>query len=120
MPYTTYQEYLKSPTWIKLKNAALERDKKRCRICNSSKKPQVHHRCYPKIWGDETVDDLTTLCHRCHTIFSGKKYKKKDKLQKRKTQFIKGVILKKKGNLPHYYKEYQFDKNHAGYCQLPV
>jgi hypothetical protein len=27
---------------------------------------EVHHRRYPENWGEETVYDLTTLCHNCH------------------------------------------------------
>ncbi len=71
--YPTYQDYLLSPRWPELRKQAIYRDGGRCRLCNSSDNLEVHHRRYPKVWGEETVDDLTTLCSDCHDFFSAKK-----------------------------------------------
>jgi len=71
--YETYKDYLASPIWAKLRKQAVERDGYRCRVCNSSKKLDVHHRLYAKIWGEEEATDLTTLCSDCHELFSLKK-----------------------------------------------
>jgi hypothetical protein len=68
--YESYDNYLKSPRWEYLRQETLERDGRKCRLCNSSEYLNVHHRKYPKNWGEETVDDLTTLCQRCHEKFS--------------------------------------------------
>jgi 5-methylcytosine-specific restriction endonuclease McrA len=75
-----YIDYLDSPTWRCKRSQALARDGFRCRICNSDKSPTVHHRKYPKILGTEAVEDLTTLCSRCHDLFHHKVQKKPKKL----------------------------------------
>lgn len=60
-----YDEYLKSDRWQELVRQCLERDSHRCRMCNKPAQV-VHHRAYPEVLGTETIDDLTSLCHRCH------------------------------------------------------
>jgi 5-methylcytosine-specific restriction endonuclease McrA len=64
-----YDEYRSSRRWRKLRLQCYRRDGFRCRICNSSWNLNAHHRRYARRWGEETVDDLTTLCSLCHTIF---------------------------------------------------
>ncbi|MEI6987250.1 MAG: hypothetical protein WCK65_14090 [Rhodospirillaceae bacterium] len=61
-----YREYLRTEAWKKLRREALNRDGKRCRLCNASGGLQAHHRYYPEVLGTETIDALTTLCGRCH------------------------------------------------------
>ncbi len=61
-----YREYMQSDTWKRLRREALERDGRRCRLCNASGGLQVHHRYYPEVLGTETTDALTTLCGDCH------------------------------------------------------
>jgi len=73
-----YQNYLKTKTWKEKQRAAIERDEGRCRMCNSDTLLNVHHRCYPKTWGEEPLSDLVTLCARCHRLFH-KNHKKKTK-----------------------------------------
>jgi hypothetical protein len=75
--YPTYQDYLASSRWAELREQALIRDGRKCRVCNSCKFVQVHHRKYPKVWGEETVDDLTSMCDYCHHLFSMSKKKVK-------------------------------------------
>lgn len=60
-----YQLYLKSDRWAELVAATFERDSHRCRMCNEPAQV-AHHREYPEVFGNETIDDLTSLCHRCH------------------------------------------------------
>lgn len=62
--------YLLTDRWDSLRSQRLEMDGHRCRLCNSPAEC-VHHRSYPKILGEETVDDLTSLCERCHRKFHG-------------------------------------------------
>ena len=38
------------------------------RLCNGTEGLDVHHRTYDRV-GAEELDDLTTLCDRCHTLF---------------------------------------------------
>ena len=61
-----YRDYMNSEGWKRLRREALERDGRRCRLCNGSASLQVHHRYYPEVLGTETVDALTTLCGACH------------------------------------------------------
>lgn len=65
-----YEDYLRSSRWKSLRNEALDRDGRRCRLCNRAGRLQVHHRTYPAVWGRETVEDLTTLCDDCHALVS--------------------------------------------------
>lgn len=75
-----YREFLKSDKWLALREEALNRDGRRCRYCNSVDHLEVHHRYYPKVRGTETVDALTTICHRCHSILSAAKQRNKTNL----------------------------------------
>ncbi len=63
-----YPEYLQTPEWAKKRQQILERDGGRCRICDSSESLNVHHRTYERR-GNEDLNDLTTLCRRCHEHF---------------------------------------------------
>ncbi len=64
-----YKEYLRTPIWKALKEAALDRAGRRCQVCNSDLMLQVHHRKYPEVLGTEDPMDLTVLCRRCHDLF---------------------------------------------------
>ena len=65
----SYIEYLNSSDWTFKRLEALKRDGYKCRICNSEKKLLVHHRKYPKELGAEPIEDLTTLCSKCHDLY---------------------------------------------------
>jgi len=71
-----YSEYLQTPTWKDLRQKAIARAGSRCQLCNSPKKLEVHHRCYPNELGAEELLDLTVLCKSCHfvvtTVIQGK------------------------------------------------
>ena len=64
-----YGEYLKSKEWAAKASEAKERDGFKCRLCNSEMRLQVHHRTYERV-GSESIDDLTTLCGPCHSLYS--------------------------------------------------
>lgn len=72
-PHSTnaYHEYLQSDAWKSLRLLCLQRDGHRCRICNSKEDLEIHHRTYDR-FGHEDVEDLTTLCHRCHELYTEK------------------------------------------------
>lgn len=61
-----------SPQWQGLKLKVLERDHYICKDCGSPINVQVHHTRYPELWGEETIDDLITLCDECHAKKHGK------------------------------------------------
>jgi 5-methylcytosine-specific restriction endonuclease McrA len=51
--------------WRIIRQAALERDGRRCACCGSKKRLEVHHLTYERA-GHELLEDLVTLCQRCH------------------------------------------------------
>lgn len=62
-----YSEFLKTPEWKQIRDAALEQAGYRCQVCNSPDQLQVHHRDYSNL-PLETLADLTVLCDGCHEI----------------------------------------------------
>ena len=67
--WPTYHDYLKSDLWKEKREQALCAAGNKCQVCNSPNKINVHHREYPKNWGDEPQSFLTVLCDRCHRLF---------------------------------------------------
>lgn len=63
-----YQQYLQSTAWKHKCDNAKTRAYNRCQICNSQDRLEVHHRTYERL-GFERNEDLTVLCHECHTAF---------------------------------------------------
>lgn len=68
-----YEEYISSSQWRQLRQQRLEHDGHRCQCCGDTEDLEVHHKYdgppdyrYPKPLGEESVEDLLTLCHRCH------------------------------------------------------
>lgn len=64
--WDTYQDYLASPEWQALRDAALKRDGARCQVCGSSNEPHVHHWAYPDNLGGDSLENVVTLCAICH------------------------------------------------------
>jgi 5-methylcytosine-specific restriction endonuclease McrA len=65
---TVYTQYLKSSDWKIRRHAALMHADYKCQICNETEQLHVHHRTYAN-FGNESLNDLTVLCSRCHNIF---------------------------------------------------
>lgn len=64
-----YPEYLQSSEWRATRARKLYSVGNRCQVCNSATPPlEVHHRTYEHL-GAEPDEDLTALCHECHTLF---------------------------------------------------
>ena len=61
----SYQKYLQSDKWKTIRVRRLAMDNNECVLCGEPVK-HVHHRRYPKVWGEETIDDLVCLCEGCH------------------------------------------------------
>jgi 5-methylcytosine-specific restriction endonuclease McrA len=51
-----------------LRHRVLERDGCRCQHCGSSKDLQIHHLAKRSKLGDDTLDNLITLCVTCHQM----------------------------------------------------
>lgn len=78
-----YLIYLKSAEWkLKRKQLFNERGKK-CERCGATKKLQVHHVTYKRIF-NEALEDLEVLCKPCHQKEHNIKTKKKRKPKNKK------------------------------------
>lgn len=62
-----YLAYLESGHWKSLRYAARVRDGHKCVLCGSPKSLQGHHKRYRKDLRLCTVDDVETLCEKCHS-----------------------------------------------------
>jgi 5-methylcytosine-specific restriction endonuclease McrA len=60
-----YQRYLRSFNWRMIRQQVLFRDHYQCCDCHSRLNLQVHHLTYAHLY-HEQLDDLITLCRRCH------------------------------------------------------
>ena len=63
--FVDYKEWVLSPAWRRIRNAKLKDSGYKCELCGSAKNLQVHHITYEHI-GDEPLDDLLTVCNKCH------------------------------------------------------
>jgi hypothetical protein len=70
--WASYQDYLASPRWHKLKHEALRQAEHRCQLCDRDKRLHVHHRTYRRLGTDDEGRDLLVLCERCHGKFHGR------------------------------------------------
>ena len=63
-----YADYLRTHHWQRVREAAIDRARHRCQLCNYASQLQVHHRTYERR-GSEREDDVIVLCKRCHETF---------------------------------------------------
>ncbi len=62
-----YADFLKTDYWKEVAKQVRKRDGHKCRVCNSPRSLDVHHRDYRFRGFDHLhMDELTTLCHVCH------------------------------------------------------
>lgn len=79
--WKTYGEYLNSPDWRKRREKCLKRDGYECRICGSKFGLQCHHKVYARV-GNESPNDLTTLCEPCHKVITSALRRRKKKINR--------------------------------------
>jgi hypothetical protein len=60
-----YNEYILSSDWQRIRRERLQKDGFRCVRCARRHELQVHHLTYERL-GHERIDDLVTVCVRCH------------------------------------------------------
>jgi 5-methylcytosine-specific restriction enzyme A len=76
-----YDRYLNNRDWRRTRKAALKRDGYRCQQCGrrgSRRNPlQADHRSYAayNATGRTPIEDLKTLCKRCHQRKTGRRFK---------------------------------------------
>jgi hypothetical protein len=77
MTKTEYAEYLNSPRWKELRTTALNRDNNTCVRCEIPRwlaeivydqDLHVHHKSYANLGLDGELNDLESLCARCHEL----------------------------------------------------
>ena len=71
MKFKSYQDYLISEDWKRLRNLKLKQADNKCQLCNSADNLQIHHRTYKRVY-EEDLNDLTVLCSYCHYRFHEK------------------------------------------------
>ena len=62
---TDYDAYLNGVAWKAKRGAAFGRWGRRCYLCGSVSRLEMHHVTYSR-FGFESVNDLRPLCRRCH------------------------------------------------------
>jgi len=62
-----YNKYMHSKKWQELRQEVFARDGSHCVLCGSYKRIQCHHNDY-RHFGNERLDELTTLCASCHFV----------------------------------------------------
>jgi len=66
----TYQEYLKTDHWQRVRLKIFSRYHRLCAMCRTSYLLNAHHIRYTKdgksIWFREATDDLILFCRTCH------------------------------------------------------
>lgn len=66
--YESYEAYLQSPKWRKLRARVLKQAKGKCRVCGD-KATDVHHSSYSEhVLAGKTITPLVALCRTCHEI----------------------------------------------------
>jgi hypothetical protein len=77
MTKTEYAEYLNTERWKELRRAALRRDDNTCQKCEITRwlaaivydqDLHVHHTSYIRRGQDGELNDLESLCRRCHEL----------------------------------------------------
>lgn len=60
---------------VKVRYAMYQRDNWRCRVCNDSRTLTPHHIVYRSQGGTHDLDNLITLCTKCHDDVHGGRLK---------------------------------------------
>jgi len=57
--------------YTELHRAILQRDGWRCQVCGTRSHLEVHHQQFRSHSGNDTEENLITLCHNCHSAEHG-------------------------------------------------
>lgn len=60
-----YYSYLKTQHWAITRRRALIRAGHQCKGCETTKRLDVHHKTYERLWREKEID-LIVLCRDCH------------------------------------------------------
>jgi hypothetical protein len=56
--------------WLSIRKVVLKRDQLKCKLCGKSPSSQVHHINPRKNGGTNNLNNLITLCGKCHMLLS--------------------------------------------------
>ncbi len=59
---------LDSELYERLREQVLRRDGSRCQCCGSRSKLEVHHKEFRSQGGDDSEENLISLCASCHSL----------------------------------------------------
>lgn len=62
-----YKDQLLDKRWKDLSNKIKDRDGRKCVVCDSKRKLNVHHKKYTGMAWEAPESDLITLCEECHS-----------------------------------------------------
>lgn len=65
-----YKAHLRSRKWREIRQAKLQSAGHKCEWCGETGKLEVHHKHYNTL-GNESSNDLLTLCQSCHWAADG-------------------------------------------------
>jgi 5-methylcytosine-specific restriction endonuclease McrA len=63
---------LDAEAYQQLCRQVVERDSWRCQSCGSMQQLQVHHKQFRSHSGDDSEENLITLCDQCHKLIHGR------------------------------------------------
>lgn len=64
---------LESASYEVLRQQVLRRDGWRCQVCGSMSNLEVHHKRFRSHSGEDTEDNLITVCMDCHAACHGRR-----------------------------------------------
>lgn len=67
--------YYNLANWRRVRIKVLERDNYKCIRCGGKEKLQVNHIKFRQLGGKDTLDNLETLCNKCHPIVDNERLK---------------------------------------------
>lgn len=71
--YRDYNKYIKSSSWLRIRDIVLFRDNGKCAVCGSTNNLHIHHKTYNNLFNEEKhLDELITLCRKCHDNIHGR------------------------------------------------
>jgi hypothetical protein len=66
--FATYTEYVNSAGWKRRRREFFESRPRRCEVCGGEEGPIFVHHCSYQRLGEESGNDLVSLCTRCHVL----------------------------------------------------
>lgn len=66
IPKLEWERYIASPVWHRRRQRYYETHERRCAVCGTAERVELHHLAYDRIGGNEPDADLMPLCQRHH------------------------------------------------------